>query len=317
MNQTFVFIVGCPRSGTTFLRKAMAGLSGVFEIARETAFFRNYWGRYGDLRIPSNLSALVRDFTKTRAFGAAQVNPDAFAQALVAEPEMDYGRFFVTFANLSSLARNGTRARIIVEKTPTHTFCIDRIRRTFPEAKFIGLIRDPYAVVSSKLEWNHAPLNMLFRFRRWIIVAATLEWLGHYEEIMLQASALGSEQFFVLSYERLVREHMTTMQGLAEFIGAPLDLGEDFIEPVESSLHKYRERLSDKEMALIGEILCENNAAAFCKPGMRRGSVPLTDKAIVYPLYKVQTFIADRMGPNSKLYLFRKFREFRGKTVPQ
>ena len=137
MNQTLVFIVGCPRSGTTFLRNAMAGLSSVFEIARETAFFRNYCGRYGDLRTPSNLSALVRDFTRTRAFAVSQVSPEAFAQALAVEPEMDYGQFFVTFANLSSLARNGVPARIIVEKTPTHAFCIDRIRGTFPEAKFI------------------------------------------------------------------------------------------------------------------------------------------------------------------------------------
>ncbi len=317
MNQTFVFIVGCPRSGTTFLRKAMAVLSGVFEIARETAFFRNYWGQYGDLRTPSNLSALVRDFTSTRAFAVSQVNPDAFAQALAAESEMDYGRFFVTFANLSSLARNGARARIIVEKTPTHTFCIDRIRQTFPEAKFIGLIRNPYAVVSSRLEWHHAPLNMLFRLRRWIIVAATLEWLRYYEEIMLQSRALGSQRFLVLNYERLVRDYMTTMEALAEFAGSSLDLGKDLIEPVESSLHKYREKLSEKEMALISEILCENNAAAFCEPGMRRGSVPLTDKAIVYPLYKVQTLVADHMGPNSKLYFFGKFRELPAKTVRQ
>lgn len=252
MNQTFVFIVGCPRSGTTFLLKATAAISGVLDIAGETAFFRNFWGRYGDLRNLANLSAMMRVFTRTRAFAVSQVQPGAFAQALEAEPEMDYGRFFTAFADLSSLARNGVRPSVIVEKTPTHTFCIDRIQQTFPNAKFIGLIRNPYAVVSSYVERRPTRLTLLFQFRRWVIVAATLDWLRHYREIMLRSRALGSQQFFVLNYERLVRDYTTTMAELAEFMDSSVDLATDGVEPTDSSLEKYRHKLSEKEPCLSG-----------------------------------------------------------------
>lgn len=113
-----------------------------------------------------------------------------------------YGGMFQDYATRAGKARWG-------EKTPYHVWHVDDIRRLFPDAVFIGIVRHPLGAIGS----------MARRFDR-RIPRATQHWLGSTREMVRQAAGLG-ERFALVRYEELTRDPEPVMRALLEWLGEP------------------------------------------------------------------------------------------------
>lgn len=113
-----------------------------------------------------------------------------------------YGGLFSDYAKRAGKSRWG-------EKTPYHVWHVDDIRRLFPDAVFIGLVRHPLGAIGS----------LARRFDR-PVPRATWHWTGTTREIVRQAAGLG-DRFALVRYEELTREPEPVMRALLEWMGEP------------------------------------------------------------------------------------------------
>src|SRR4051812_48323759 len=126
----------------------------------------------------------------------------------VSDDEMDrrlgefYGGLFAEDATSQGATRWG-------DKTPLHVWHVDHLRRLFPDAGFLGIVRPPVGAGGS----------MARRFDR-RIARATGHWVGSTREIVRQAAALG-DGFALLRYEELTREPESVMRALLDWLGEP------------------------------------------------------------------------------------------------
>ncbi len=92
----------------------------------------------------------------------------------------------------------------LVEKTPKHVHCVARIRRVFPQARFVVITRNPLDTVAS-LNKRHAKLQR--SAERWMLDTAPTE------ELIRNAGALH------IRYEDLTTAPEQTFQRICDFLG--------------------------------------------------------------------------------------------------
>ncbi|HTJ87055.1 MAG TPA: sulfotransferase [Terriglobales bacterium] len=130
-NTKHVFVVGCPRSGTTWLHLLLAQHSQV-ATTRETHLFDGYLAR---------LDQTWQSYKSRQATVGLTL--------LLSEQEFyDLCRNFAMEA-LQKLAARNEGATVILEKTPQHVRYAPLILKLIPGAYFIHIVRDPRSVVSS------------------------------------------------------------------------------------------------------------------------------------------------------------------------
>ncbi|MGH7045561.1 MAG: sulfotransferase family protein [Stellaceae bacterium] len=126
-----VFLIGAPRSGTTWLQLLLSRSPRV-ATANETHLFNGY--------LSSLFSTWDLHRRNTRALGLHQ---------LLSESE--YFVFIRDFAItvMLRIAAQKPGADILLEKTPGHVLHWPDIVRIFPDAAFLHIVRDPRSVVAS------------------------------------------------------------------------------------------------------------------------------------------------------------------------
>jgi hypothetical protein len=129
--KTLVFLVGAPRSGTTWLQLLLAR-SPAIATAQEThlydLFFRSMLEQWEHLERTNQKVGLNKLLTR--------------------EEFRDLLRY-VSASVFAKIAANKPAATVILEKTPNHVYCWREILETWPKAHFIHLIRDPRSVAAS------------------------------------------------------------------------------------------------------------------------------------------------------------------------
>ena len=265
-NQRPIFVVGCPRSGTTMLQLMLHAHPRI-AIPPETRFvLEGYWRRkrFGDLRQPERRRELARWILHTKTTRAYDLGLDTAAveEEIVAGPPTlgsAMGIVFRAYARRFGKPRWG-------DKRPAYVDNLDLILRMFPDAQIITIIRDGRDCVASlkEMPWHHA---------------------GIYESISIWARAvdrareagrrLGPDRYHELSYERLVRDPEPDLRALCDFLGEPFDPAmtepasvADVAVPADKTWHErtrkavsddrvgsWRTRLSPDEIALCETIL--------------------------------------------------------------
>lgn len=126
-----VFIVGCPRSGTTWFQLLLAQHKNV-ATTQETHLFDGY------------LSRLVETWNHWRP------SPDGVGMGSILSDD-EFHSLCAEFARkvFDKIAAANPAATTVVEKTPTHIRYGELILDLFPDAYFLHLVRDPRSVVSS------------------------------------------------------------------------------------------------------------------------------------------------------------------------
>ncbi len=209
------FLVGCPRSGTTYLQSLLAAHPEIISLP-ETKFFHYL--------LPNNEP-------KRRIFGMASRRLRLRLVTLF-EKEMNrpdllqylpknilftwqYTRKFIQIMNL--LAEEQGK-NIWLEKTPEHLRHIDYIEKTIPRAKFIHIQRNGVDVIASLYEVSNQ--NPKFWYGGFDIEHCIDRWL---EAVNITQQHIHKQNHTLVKYEKLVEDTPTVLEELCKFMGVEFD----------------------------------------------------------------------------------------------
>ena len=199
-----IFVVGCPRSGTTLVQCILSASSEAFSLP-ETHFFSWVLPTLGlsaadAVREPE----LVRIRRELKTEGQLEL-PATFWSEVEARPDQTALDVFLAIVE-HHRPTSGLRA---IEKTPRHVLHLDTIGELFPDAVFVNVVRDPIDVASSLLavpfETSRSLLSQAQRWQQSIDAAHVYE-----------ASNPGRLQTVV--YDRLIRESEAQVRQLCHFV---------------------------------------------------------------------------------------------------
>jgi hypothetical protein len=230
-NDRPIFVVGCPRSGTTMLG-LMIHAHPRLAMPPESRFLIHTWRRrhdFGDLQTEEQRLALADAITRTgsmiRELGLRK--KETMEAILEAPPTIGsaLGTVFKMYADLHGKARWG-------DKRPVYFREVDVLRRLFPDAQFIHVIRDGRANVASlkRMPWWH-----------YTSVSAMSMWSQAESCMRRNASKLPADTFHTIRYETLVADPRPVLEEMCAFLEE--DFHEAMLEP-----HKVNNVIPDRKV---------------------------------------------------------------------
>lgn len=211
-----VFVVGCPRSGTTYLYHVLLS-AGNFAIYRaESQVFHLLEPRFGDLSVAGNRRDLLAAWFKSRLFTATGLRAEPLQQRVLGECRN--GGDFLRIV-MGEMARQQGVKRW-AECTPDHVLYLPRIKQTIPEALVIHIVRDGRDVALSmekqgwpkQLPWDHMNRRM----------AGAVYWNWMVQTGRTDGSKLGID-YIEVRYEDLVSKPREVLARLSSFVDQELD----------------------------------------------------------------------------------------------
>ncbi|HEY3059709.1 MAG TPA: sulfotransferase [Chloroflexota bacterium] len=200
-----IFVVGCPRSGTTLVQCILSASSHAFSLP-ETHFFSYVLEGLG-----SDPSRIVDadGLRSARAALEAEADLPPLPDVWTALHSRTAVRALDIFVALVEHYRpEGGAALRAIEKTPRHVLHLATIAQCFPDARFVNVIRDPVDVASSLL-------GVPFESSR-----SVLSYAQRWTESVLAARAFGA---FTVHYETLIHEPESTTRELCTFLDLPFE----------------------------------------------------------------------------------------------
>lgn len=214
-----IFIVGCPRSGTTILAKILNNHSQIAS-ATEIHFFNHLctlkkydWTNldedflkrfFNETRVEDFCSLLKLSFEEFKE-QFNEIEPDKSLDTV----SQNQKRIFDTMM-LTLLKKNNKS--ICCEKTPQHLLSVERILGVYKDAKIIHLIRDGRDTVNSLIKMPWRPEGLLNNSRFWKKYAK----LGMEIKDKLQSQ---TENYIDIKYEDLLLNPEASIEKLTQFIG--------------------------------------------------------------------------------------------------
>jgi hypothetical protein len=259
VNDSPVFIVGVPRSGTTLLRLVLNRHPRV-AIPSETGYFADIYDRFaGDAKLWRQAVDCFLDRCGERL--VAPVGLDPARSALLALDEPDYAQLLALPLSTWAAAEGKPRWG---EKSPYHAFHADSIMRLFPRAMMIVMVRDPRATVPSMDRLRaQGPLTALH---------ARLWRESYTAGLATVRRSVPPAQRLELRYEALISDPEAAIRAVVEFLGEEFD---DALltfytssalyetqshaarvrQPIGGDPEGWRHELSEREIAII-EAVC-------------------------------------------------------------
>lgn len=219
-----IFIVGCPRSGTTLLQGMLAAHSDVYSLP-ETFFFakvrpRNWIKRnllWSAVKVRSYLPALVKEMGRE----------DLLPMCNIGLFQRDYHVPFVNVMDRMALDAGKT---IWVEKTPMHLYAIDEIQKKIPDAKIIHIVRNGPDVVASLIKATREYPAQWAKFGGWwrrnwkgyTIETAVARWNL---DFMISKRKIGATNHLVVRFEDVVNNPKKMALTLCNFLDLSFEEG--------------------------------------------------------------------------------------------
>ena len=225
MRNPFVFIVGCPRSGTTLFRRMVDAHPEVAVIPEVGWLARCYEHRVGLTPEGRLTPEFVDKLPKKGGFGRYTPLPIGRNELRV----FAAGRPAPTYAEFVSLLfdRYGeARGKPLVgNKTVDHALNVATLHEIFPGAKFVHLIRDGRDVATSAVAWRRSE-RLAEEFSTWSedpISTAALWWEWHVRRAREAGMPLGRGLYHEVFYENLVADPVGESERLCDFLGIPYE----------------------------------------------------------------------------------------------
>jgi hypothetical protein len=205
------FIVGCPRSGTTLLRRMLDSHSEI-AVTPETHFGANYVkkrDRFGVEGEPSARRALLDEFCRSAGFREMAIDESSFRARAEADPKDPWLPLRIAMQDFGRLRKS----TIVGEKTPSHAVQITALSEAFPDARFLMLRRDPRAVVASwhRTTWSKRTSTEISE-----------KW-RHDSHAMRRAGRSLPGRCLEVRYEELVSDPTAVLKTICAFLGRAFD----------------------------------------------------------------------------------------------
>jgi hypothetical protein len=243
-----IFIVGSPRSGTSYLYHLLLSAGGLARFHTQMNVYDVLEPIYGDLGVLRHKKAMMREWLRSKAFTASGLEAAEIESKVLAGCR-SAGDFLRIVMDETARRQN---VDCWIDSTPTNVPHMLRIRSDFPEARFIHIIRDGRDVALSldKRGWSR-PLPW---DKRNSLLAAGLYW----EWIVRKGRKLGAQlggQYLEIRYEGLVNEPRETLARIGRFLGRALDYDrilQTRVGSVNRPLTAFEDDLKRGEFAPVG-----------------------------------------------------------------
>ncbi len=207
------FILSSPRSGSTLLRVMLAGHSGLFSPPELHLLpFENMAEREAQLGVSQLGEGLKRAFMALKGISAAE------SQALVAELTQENLSVAEAYQMLQQLAGD----RLLIDKSPTYASNRETLAKAetiFNNAKYIHLVRHPYAVIESFARMRMDKLVGAVDGDAYQL--AELIWRDSNQNILDFAQDIDPERYHLVYYEDLVSKPQAVMTQICNFLEVP------------------------------------------------------------------------------------------------
>jgi hypothetical protein len=216
-NRAPVFVLGCPRSGTTLLYHILLS-AGNFALYRaESSVFSVLGPRFGDLRDRGNRGKLLKTWLQSKLFRRTGLDAGEISARVMSECQ-SAGDFLRVV--MESMARQQGVERW-ADCTPDHLLDIREIKRQIPNALIIHIIRDGRDVALSYAKQGWA--RPLWWDQGQDVAVSALYWDWIVRKGREQGRSLGPD-YHEVSFEDLVNKPSQTLTRLSPFLGHDLDL---------------------------------------------------------------------------------------------
>lgn len=219
----FVFVVGCPRSGTTLLQRMLdshARLAVAYDSLFIPPVYRqlNSNGRENDL---DEAASLIAGFKRYARLGLPEEPPRKLAHDAKSFSDL-VSAIYDAFAELHDKPLGG-------EKSPAYVRHMPLLQELFPRTRFIHLIRDGRDVALSLMDWGKQkkrPKGPARKYRLWQedpAAVSALWWEHKTLRGRRDAQRLREGSYLEVSYERLVEEPDSELRRVTGFLDLPFD----------------------------------------------------------------------------------------------
>lgn len=211
-NDRPIFVVGCPRSGTTMLQLMLHAHPRIAIPPENRFVLAAYRHRhmFGDLTDPERRRALGRWIVAVKRFEDLGLDPDEVVQRIVAAPPTlgsALGTVLQAYADRFGKPRWG-------DKRPAYLRRLPVIMKLFPDAQIVNIVRDGRDCVASLKEtpWRPRSTAELIAF-----------WTESADATRRAARDLPPDAYHQIRYEDLVRDPESGLRALCAFLGEEYD----------------------------------------------------------------------------------------------
>ncbi|HYU58678.1 MAG TPA: sulfotransferase [Actinomycetota bacterium] len=198
-----IFVVGCPRSGTTMLR-LMLDSHPDLAIPPESHFVTQFWSAHHRYEKNDRFEAdrLARDVMGTFRFKEWRLPPEAVTERLRRLERPSFGSvmeaFFLAYADREGKTRWG-------DKTPGYSIEMAALAQIFRDARFVHLIRDGRDVAMSLDDLGRVKLR-----------PAMAMWAQRVMQGRSDGRRLGPDRYLEVFYEALVDDPERELKAICD-----------------------------------------------------------------------------------------------------
>ncbi len=205
-NLNKLFIIGCGKSGTTWLRNMLNGHPQIV-VQGEGSFA---W------RLLPHFFQAIEAFNKHQQQGQPTVTHVDSNDALVLARLMIDTQFAKYVEHARQAGRDVTALRYVADKTPQHTIAIPLLSALYPQSKFVHIMRDPRDVAVSG--WFHDGKTSGRSFEQFIHHYMNEVWPLQVGSARRDGPGLGAGRYLEIRYEDLLESEERIVAGLLGFL---------------------------------------------------------------------------------------------------
>lgn len=212
-----VFIIGCPRSGTTWLYHLLLSAGGFAIYRSETQFYSRFGPAFGGFRSRRERKAFLDHWQPSEFFRRSGLEGQSFRETVLAEVDSP-GSMLRTLMEGVCESQGAPRW---AECTPDHGLYARQIKRDFPDALFIHINRDGRDVALSLAKQRF--IGTLPWHARKPEMAAAAYWSWITRRIREETRFL-EDDLMDIRYDDLVDDLEGSLDRIAAFLDSPLDV---------------------------------------------------------------------------------------------
>ncbi len=238
LNNDIVFILSSGRSGSTLLRVMLAGHPALYSPPELHLLpFETMAQWHKELAASYLVEGLQRALMELKGIDAKE------SRELVNNLVKQNLSIQEVYAMLQKLAGK----RLLVDKSPTYPDkrkTLERAEELFAKAKYIHLVRHPYAVIES---FTRTRMHTLLNYEEenpYQLAEST--WANSNQNILDFCEKISPERHHLVRYEELVTEPARVMEGVCEFLGIPFD--SSVLQPYQGN--RMTDGVYDKSMSI-------------------------------------------------------------------
>lgn len=223
-DNTWVFIVGCYNSGTTLLSEILGNHPSISALTTEGHF-------------------ITDQFIQDYKIGLPRMWVER--EDLFCLTENDTGPDPIRLKKEWAM-RLDTRKPILLEKSPPNSAKTRWLQEHFKNSKFIGIIRNPYAV-SEGITRKANPTHLI---DSWPIEMSANQWLR--SNTILKNDSKHLKSFQWISYEDFTEDTQATLKKITDFIG--IEEFPKFESNKSWSIHERNENIKNMNSQSINNL---------------------------------------------------------------